>query len=322
MVYADTSFYLVRFTLPAGWTVAASGITLAVEDNADGTVTWTLAAGPMRDFNLVASPRYLTSEAQAGPTLVRSHYRPEDEVGGKQALDYAARALRYFDETFGPYPFTELDVAATPTTAGGIEYPGLIVIAQRLYGQLTLLSGTGIGGFLEWATVHETAHQWWYSLVGNDQVDEPWLDEALTQYVTLMYVEATYGQAAATLARQLVFERPYRQLVEEGRDQPVGQPVRAFSEGDYGAVVYSKGPLFFQSLRDQMGDAAFLAFLQAYFKAYRYRVATPERLLTTAEEACRCNLQPVYERWILGTDAPGSRGGRANESLPKAQVRW
>jgi len=257
----------------------------------------------MRDCNLVASPRYLTSEAQVGPTVVRSFYQPEDEAGGKRALDYAVRALQYFNETFGTYPFTELDVAATPTTAGGIEYPGLIVITQRLYGEPALVPGTKVGGFFEWATVHETAHQWWYSLVGSDQVDEPWLDEALTQYATLMYVEATYGQAAAAAVRWIVFEQPYRRLVEEGRDQPVGQSVRAFNGDDYGLVVYAKGPLFFQALRDKMGDATFLAFLQAYFKAYRYRIATPEALLTVAEKTCRCNVQPVYEYWIRG---PGS----------------
>lgn len=291
IIYTDTSLYLVRFTLPTGWQVAASGSALSVRDNGDGTTTWTFVTGPMRDFNLVASPDYMVSETRVRATTVRSYYKPADSAGGQRALEYAARALEYFSEAFGPYPFAELDVAATPNTAAGIEYPGLIVIAQRLYEQMD--------GFFEWATAHETAHQWWYSLVGSDQVDEPWLDESLTQYATLMYVEKTKGPLAAMAARQLAFERPYRQLVEEGRDQPVGQPVRAFSEGDYGAVIYAKGPLFFDALRKTMGDQAFHAFLRAYFKAYRYRIATPEALLATAGEVCHCDVRPVYEEWIL-----------------------
>ncbi len=291
IVYTDTSLYLVRFTLPAGWDVAASGSTLAMQDNADGTTTWTFVTGPMRDFNLVASPDYVTSETRVGATIVRSHYKPADSAGGQRALEYTTRALEYFSETFGPYPFAELDVAATPNTAAGIEYPGLVVIAQRLYEQ--------VDGFFEWATVHETAHQWWYSLVGNDQVDEPWLDESLAQYATLMYVEKTKGPLAAAAVRQVAFERPYRQLVDEGRDQMVGQPVRAFSESDYGAVVYAKGPLFFDALRKAMGDRTFHAFLRAYFEAYRYRIATPEGLLATAEEACGCDVRSMYEEWIL-----------------------
>jgi hypothetical protein len=115
-----------------------------------------------------------------------------------------------------------------------------------------------------------------------------------------MYIEETKGSLAATVARQLAFERPYRQLVDEGRDQRVGQPVRAFSESDYGAVVYAKGPLFFDALRKSMGDRAFHTFLRAYLEAYRYRIATPEALLSTAERACGCDVRPIYEEWILG----------------------
>ena len=48
--------------------------------------------------------------------------------------------------------------------------------------------------FYESATAHEVAHQWWYSLVGNDQIDEPWLDEALTQFTTALYFREMYGQ--------------------------------------------------------------------------------------------------------------------------------
>ena len=48
--------------------------------------------------------------------------------------------------------------------------------------------------WLEYVTVHETAHQWWYGVVGNDQIDEPWLDEALTEYSTILYYGHRYGK--------------------------------------------------------------------------------------------------------------------------------
>ena len=40
--------------------------------------------------------------------------------------------------------------------------------------------------FREIVVAHEVAHQWWYSLVGNDQIDEPWLDEAFAQFTTAL----------------------------------------------------------------------------------------------------------------------------------------
>ena len=53
-----------------------------------------------------------------------------------------------------------------------------------------------------------------YNLVGNDQVDEPWLDEALTNYSTLIYVEDVHGQQEAQFILVNYFEGPYQQIVE------------------------------------------------------------------------------------------------------------
>ena len=120
---------------------------------------------------------------------VNSYFLPGDEEGGRKALDWAAEALTIYQREFGAYPYRELDIVETATTAGGIEYPGLVVVASRLY------SDPKRQTFFESATVHEVAHQWWYNVVGNDQVNHPWLDEALTQYATYRYFQGAYGDA-------------------------------------------------------------------------------------------------------------------------------
>ena len=155
--FTDTSLYWVQVTVPSDMVLAASGVEVDRQDRGDGTVTHVFAGGPMRDVNIVASAAYKTAQTTVGQVRVTSYYLSGDEAGGERALGYASRSLAVYEEMIGPYPFTELDVMATPTQAGGIEYPGLIVIAQHLYGQT--------GGFFEMATVHETAHQWWYSMV-------------------------------------------------------------------------------------------------------------------------------------------------------------
>jgi len=138
--------------------------------------------------------------------------------------------------------------------------------------------------------------------VGSDQVDEPWLDEALVQYSTLLYFEEMQGLGVADGVRRQVFEEPYEALVNEGRDAPVGQPVRAFRRKDYSPVVYGKGPLFFQALRDEVGDDTFLAILRGYLEAYRYQIATPEGFLTLAEETSGQKLDGLYQKWILDAE--------------------
>ena len=289
--FTDIALYTVRVTLPEGMILATSGVIVDEIDNGDGTITHRAASGPMRDFVLVAGEAYQTVREEVGGVQVTSYYL-RDEAGGRRALDYAVQALRFYEERIGPYPFNELDVVATPTLAGGIEYPGLIVVAGDLYGQE--------GGFFEFATVHEVAHQWWYGLVGNDQLDEPWLDEALTQYTSLLYYEDRYGPQAAQGVLESAFKRPYQRLLDSGEDMPAGLPVAAYSESLYGAVVYGKGPLFFHEMRRQVGDETFDQILRTYFEEYRYGIAYPHDLLEVAERVSGQELDALYKEWIMG----------------------
>jgi len=290
ILYADISLYDVSFTAPAEMVVAATGTTLSLETHDDGTLTWHFASGPARDFSLVLSTEYEVARREVDGILINSYYLPEDAEGGQAVLRFAAEALCIFGQRFGPYPYTELDVVATPTSAGGIEYPGLVVIAKRLYED---------GDRLEWVVAHEVAHQWWYNVVGNDQVDEPWLDEALTQYSASLYFEDRYGKAAAERIRQHVFWDRYQQVRKEGRDRPVAGPVASFEPEDYGPIVYAKGPLFFQALRERVGDGVFNDILRTYFQEHRYKIATPQSFLTIAERVSGQRLDDLYRQWIL-----------------------
>jgi peptidase M1-like protein len=290
--FTDTALYAVRVTLPDDMILAASGVTVERQDNGDGTTTYTIASGPMRDWTMVASAIYETHSTQVGDVKLTAYVRPGAAVGGKNVLDYAARSLTIYEEWIGPYPFNELDVVSTPTRAGGIEYPGLIVIADNLYGR--------IGGFFEVATVHEVAHQWWYSLVGNDQLDEPWLDEALTQYTSLLYFEHRYDADRAQQFLEQMFLSQHASLLENDEDMPAGLPVAAYPEDLYGAVVYGKGPLFFHEIRRLVGDDTFYAILRAYLAQYRYGVAYPQDFLAIAEQTSGQELDALYEEWIAG----------------------
>jgi aminopeptidase N len=254
----------------------------------------------MRDFMLAMSTDYWMVTQDVDGVTVRSFYRPRDAVGGQRALQVGADALRVYSRRFGPYPFAELDILETPTRAGGIEYPGLIVIASSLYARRT-----GEGDYFDFVVAHEMAHQWWYSLVGDDQVNHPWLDESLAGYSAILYYEDRYGKAIADQVLKQSFEEPYQQLLKERRDQKVDQPVSAFTPADYGSVVYRKGPLFFKALREAIGDAKFDAFLKAYFRQNRYSIATSERMLAAAESvADRATVRSLFDQWIESATIP------------------
>ena len=284
-IYTDVSSYNVHVTAPSDLTLVASGACLFPKEG-----VWSCNAGPMRDFVLILGHRYRRAGQLVEGVVVNSYFYPEHESAGRRALEVAADALVAFTDLFGEYPYAELDVVETPNRLGGMEYPGLVVVEDRLYAG---------GGQLEWLVAHEVAHQWWFGVVGSDQVDAPWLDEALTQYSTILYYEQTYGSDRAGAILQ-GFAQTYQNLARTGRDLPVGLPAASYDPGLYWDVVYRKGSLYFHALREAMGDKAFFDTLHTYYDRHRYQIATSESFLATVEDVVGHPYISLYRLWILG----------------------
>ncbi len=294
VVYADASFYRVRVTAPVTPTLVASGIEFSREYK-DNQQVVTYVAGPGRDFYLAASDRYTVTSRTLGQTTINSYVPAELADGAELALDQTEKALQSFNERFGPYPYTEFDLVSTTTFALGVEYPGLVAILVDLYDQTKTVRSTSASVLLEGVVAHEVAHQWFYNVVGNDQVDEPWLDEALAQYATLLYYADVYGSPGVAGFRRSVEGRWDR---VDRADIPIGMPVRAYTPEEYSAIVYGRGPLFVETLAETMGQDVFEAFLRDYYQTYQWDIATGDEFEALAEEHCDCDLTPLFEEWV------------------------
>ncbi len=288
--YLDVALYQVQLTVPQEMVVTASGSEVGRQKNNDGTQTLSLVSGPIREFYIAMGLDYEVASETVDGIVVNSHYPGQVEEGGQQALRNAADALRVYNQAFGPYPYAEFDIVATPTTAGGIEYAGIVAINQQLY--------EFPGMFFQQAIAHEVAHQWWYNVVGNHQVEEPWLDESLTNYSTVLYWEAVAGEEEVAQVIDGYFLGPYKKAQETNQDRPVVGPVSDFSERDYGIIVYGKGPLFFEALREKVGDETYLDILQTYYQQYKYQIATGEELLNVIETVSGRKIDPLFEQWM------------------------
>lgn len=296
LTYGDAALFVTRVTAPDDVILVASGA--AVEQSAgDGTQTITYAVGPARDFFLAAGDFEVVSRT-VGETTIHS-YAPADRVdGAAAALDVAAVALADYSERLGPYPYTELDIVTTPTSALGIEYPGIIVGTLGMYDvEATTQGGIPLRAILESTTAHEVAHQWFYNLVGNDQLDEPWLDEAVVSYTTYRYFVERYGQRAADSYFETFFGRWERADMDE---IPVGLPVADYDGAEYSAIVYGRGPIFLRELEETIGRETFDAFLSDYAGRFRWAIADAAAFRDLAEEHCACDLGPLFAEWVTG----------------------
>ena len=295
VVYSDTSYYLVEVTLPGDAVLVSSGITRE-EQKADDLQTVFLAGGPMRDFFLAAGPGLEMISRQVGDTKVNSYASHEVLDGSRKALDIAAEAIGIFDKNIGLYPYTEFDVLATSTTALGVEYPGVTVINRTIYHPDEKTGGVSNSVYLESTVAHEVGHQWFYNVVGDDQVNQPWLDELLAQYITGLYFTERYSDQAAEGFKGSWYSRWEGVKLQE---IPIGLPVKDYDPRTYGAIVYGRGPIFFTTLHDEMGAGVFDQFLKDYYRQNMWENVTGEILKKTAEAACSCDLNGLFNKWVF-----------------------
>jgi len=292
LTHLDMSYYIVRAKLPAHLQVVASGVALEHKVQ-DEWQTLTFAAGPVRDFYLAAGD-FQRSSTTAGGTTINSYILPGAESSKDEALIYGKAALAILNQRLGNYPYNEFDMISTPMLALGMEYPGVVALNVNMYdpsAEISELPGTY---YLEGTIAHEVAHQWYYSLVGNDQLEEPWLDEAITQYLTGIYFFDFHGEEYFRSYRQSWLDRLHR--VEE-QQMPVGLPAEDYEGLEYSAIVYGRGPLFVEALAGEMGEDAFWEFLRSFTEEHTWEIAQPAAFRSMAEATCACDLSELWETW-------------------------
>jgi len=297
VLFGDAGFYLVGLEIPAGVTVAGTGIETSQSTLPSGRIHVTLTAGPVRELYLALLTDSQVVTATAGDTVIRVYAPPQQAERAKLAGDLIASALASFGGWFGDYPFTELDVVVGPTRAVGMEFPGAILIGESTFFQSSLDPVSRVGGpsFFEIVLVHETAHQWFHTIVGNDQVNLPWLDESAVQFVTWQHAEARYGVSGDEAFEQWLQNTYLRGGMPEA---PLGLPTSAYSTSSYASVIYGKGPLFYASIEDEYGEEAILAALRQYTSTFRWENGTTAGMRDALESSCGCSLGPWFEAWV------------------------
>jgi hypothetical protein len=155
-----------------------------------------------------------------------------------------------------------------------------------------------IDSYLSYLVIHEVAHQWFYALVGNDQLYSPWMDEALVSWLSLQFFRANYPSLFPGLWQTRITSL-MAGLPAAERAKPVNTSIYDYNdEANYFGVVYRKGAQFFEDLYQAMGEQDFFTALRNYVETYRLRIAPPMGLLDTFQAQTQVNLNPLYQRYF------------------------
>lgn len=221
-----------------------------VSRTADG-LTQVFEAQDVRDMTVTAAPDFRTRSTTVGGTTVVYYYR--SSAHRTATLDAAVTAFRRIQDRLGDYPYRSFRVVQS---AGGygMESPRLIWIP---YGVAS--------ANLRYLVAHETAHQWFYGLVGNDQARQPFADEAAADFVARYVTSTKRGSRCSTGRLDLSIYR--------------------YSSACYYERIYIQGGNLIDAARRAMGSSAFWGAMRGYIADHRYGMGSNRALLQALDDA-------------------------------------
>ena len=291
--YSEMANYCVNIMVDNQYVVASTG-EKTFEDVENETKNVTFEARLVRDFALVLSNKFEVVSEQVDDICVEYFYTNDNNFSA--SLKAGCDAIKTFSKLFGTYPYSTFSIVQNDFIYGGMEYPNLIMVSNAI---------ENIDDHLN-VIVHETAHQWWYGIVGNDEFKHPWLDEALTEFSTLIFYDNNENYNLNHEKMVNITKENYSLFISVYEDVlgTIDTSMRAVdeysTEPEYTYCTYVKGVLMYESLYQLVGEKDFIKGLKIYFENNKYKNATPEDLIYSFEKSCGSDLNNFFSSWING----------------------
>ncbi|RIK37220.1 MAG: hypothetical protein DCC58_18240, partial [Chloroflexi bacterium] len=276
--------------------IAHTGTVVAREPLDDGRVRTVMQASGVRDFAMTLARGYQvdTGVSANGVTielysLASSEARLSDADAAARRgsiIAWAANAVEQLSSLVGPYPYDTLRLAdAGPSMPGGVEFPQLIYINPN-YAPLDRL------------IYHETAHMWFYGIIGNRTLLDGWIDEGGAEFFER-------GLPTGFTERPAVPSGGYLYWLDSSYLELPPVPRSAWYY-----AIYEQGANFYYDVLETMGWDPFWAAMQDIYANHAFGIVTPWDMLTTWQRYSSVDLRPLYQEyfryvWIDAISGPG-----------------
>ena len=256
----------------------------------------------VHDFAWICSPEFVYEHGQWNGIDVHAIFTTEvGESWSKDMVKWGERSLEWLSGKFGMFTWPQITLAKSLGT-GGMEYPMIV---------LDYTDSEGLA-------VHEVGHNWFYGIFGNDELDDPWLDEGFTTFQTRWYVEQHYPANGYELSREYItqFESDHlhREMYEEAElkpairyilstaNEPMATPSFDYAYyGSYSSNSYDKGSIMLAMLKNYLGEERFLAGMRLYFSRWALKHVNEDRFVKAMEDGCGEELDWFFDQWLRTT---------------------
>lgn len=314
--YADFGLYDVRLTVPDDYTVGAVGKLQGPAQSADGKSTYHFVQGDVHDFAWVAAKGYKTLdgnwEGPGSPKVdVRVIYPEEYEASAKPVLQATIDSLDYFSKTLGAYPYETVTAIVPPynaSEAGGMEYPTFFTAG----GYAEVEPDTTTQYMLDFVTIHEFGHGYFYGLLASNEFEEPFLDEGMNEYWDgRMTREMGKDIALSTGWMKRIGITPKMTGFDMERlgaglrhpPDPLGENAwDRLSSSSYG-TVYSRTATAMHDLEERLGKPVLEKAMHEYYRRWSFRHPSAADLRATLAEVSGKPqvVNEIFDQYVFGT---------------------
>ncbi|WP_266172202.1 M1 family metallopeptidase [Dyella subtropica] len=333
--YADFGSYDVRITVPSDYTVGAVGEQQGAPVQNAGKTTYHFVQDDVHDFAWVAAKGYKTLDGSyEGPgspkVAVRVIYPPEYVASAQPVLKATIDSLGYFSRTLGAYPYRTVTGVVPPYNAGeagGMEYPTFFTAE----GLSDIDPGTADQERIDFVTIHEFGHGYFYGLLASNEFEEPMLDEGLNEYWDgrmlrernqRILTPSTWLRRLGVTPSMSMFEmermdaglrRPYDPLGQNSWDR--------YSSGSYFSV-YSRTATAMHDLEERLGKDVTERAFREYYKRWHFRHPSVADLRATLIDVSgdAKNVNEIFDQFVYGAAKINDRIAAIDneELLPQA----
>jgi len=294
--YGEFSDFEINFKVPFEWEIVSTG--KIFEEKVEKEKKVKIVAENVHDIAIVLSKELKKIKksitiTQDNPIEINIFIPSEYTNKVPRIMEILNKAFNFYNDWVGPYLYSNFSLVFPPWHTsqgeGGMEYPQLILCGIRHFeGTRNLV--------LEYVIAHEFAHQYFYGLIGSDEVEEPWLDEGFTTYISSTFLEKYYGDIKIDLPLILklnsiknFYINPFIFInLNYYRDEGIGQfLLEGFQHPNYlnyRIYAYNKPAMSLKTLEKYAGEEQMKQFLQDYFSNYSFLHPHTEDLIKLIEK--------------------------------------
>ncbi|MFM2267144.1 MAG: hypothetical protein RL757_585 [Bacteroidota bacterium] len=291
--YSDFGNYDVTLTLPADMVVASTGTPTEKSENdfllarskdpkathpqSGGMKTLHYVVNSVVDFAWFAAKNFEVSHDEltlSGGKKVATwgFYPPEERKNWSKSAKYIKRAVEFYSDNVGQYPFSQASAVCGGNYGGGMEYP-----------MVTLIGGGGSEKSMDIVIAHEVGHNWFQGILATNERDQPWMDEGMNTFYERRYERQFYPKNDKKTPYILGGgDMSMEDLLTYGFQQTYHDACSAMNSDSMGAgtsyyiFAYDRPARMLEKFETKIGSQRFDQAMQGYFKTWRFKHPTPQ----------------------------------------------